>query len=131
MVTILDTTLREGELQPGVYFTKEDRLRIAEALAEVGTPRIEFPILYPNRGGRVEDVKAAVERVQENYSKTAVLQFRAYRPDLELAQSYEAKGVALYMAPTSLHRKGRFHGMEQEKVVDTFVETLLARKGRS
>ena len=60
MVTILDTTLREGELQPGVYFTQESRIRIAEALAQVGTPRIEFPIIYPNRGGRIEDVKAAV-----------------------------------------------------------------------
>ena len=128
MVTILDTTLREGELQPGVYFTKESRIRIAEALAEIGTPRIEFPIIYPNRGGKIEDVKAAVERVQENYSKTAVLQFRAYRPDLELAQSYDAKGVALFMAPTSLHRKGRFRGMEQQKVIDTFAETLELAK---
>lgn len=128
MVTILDTTLREGELQPGVYFTKETRLRVAEALAEVGTPRIEFPITYPNRGGRVEDIKAAVQRVQENYSKTAILQFRAYRPDVELAQGYDAEGAALYMAPTSIHRKGKLHGMEQQKVIDTFVETLeLAR----
>jgi len=128
MVTILDTTLREGELQPGVYFTKESRLRVAEALAEVGTPRIEFPIIYPNRGGEVEDIKAAVQRVQDNYSKTAVLQFRAYRPDVELAQAYDAKGAALFMAPTSIHRKGRFRGMEQEKVIDTFVETLELAK---
>jgi isopropylmalate/homocitrate/citramalate synthase len=34
-----------GVLQPGVYFTKESRVRVAEALAEVGTPRIEFPIV--------------------------------------------------------------------------------------
>jgi 2-isopropylmalate synthase len=128
MVTILDTTLREGELQPGVYFTKESRVRVAEALAEVGTPRIEFPIVYPKRGGRVEDVKAAVQRVQESYSRTAVLQFRAYREDLELAQNYDARGVALFMAPTSIHRRGKFHGMEEQKVIDTFVETLELAK---
>jgi len=128
MVTILDTTLREGELQPGVYFTKESRLRVAEALAEVGTPRIEFPIVYPNRGGRVEDIKEAMQRVQESYSKTAVLQFRAYRPDVELAQDYDAQGCALYMAPTSIHRKGKFRGMEQQKVIDTFVENLQLAK---
>lgn len=128
MVTILDTTLREGELQPGVYFTQESRIRIAEALAQVGTQRIEFPIIYPNRGGKIEDVKAAVQRVQENYSKTAVLQFRAYKADVELAQSYDAKGVALFMAPTSLHRQGKFRGMKQQKVIDTFVETLELAK---
>lgn len=128
MVTILDTTLREGELQPGVYFTKESRIKIAEALAEIGTPRIEFPLVYPNRGGKIDDVKAAVDRVQKNFSKMAVLQFRAYKPDVELAQSYDADGVALYMAPTSLHRQGKFKGMEQDKVIESFAETLeLAR----
>jgi isopropylmalate/homocitrate/citramalate synthase len=128
VVTILDTTLREGELQPGVYFTKDSRIRVAEALAEIGTSRIEFPIVYPNRGGRVEDIKTAVQRVQENYSKTAVLQFRAYRQDLELAQNYDAKGVALFMAPTSLHRQGKFKGMEQQTVINTLVETLELAK---
>ncbi len=129
MVTILDTTLREGELQPGVYFGKESRSRIAEALAEIGTPRIEFPLVYPQRGGKMDDVKTAVTNVQENYGKTAVLQYRAYRPDVELSQAYDAKGCALFMAPTSLHRKGKLHGLEQEKVIATFIETLeLARE---
>ena len=129
MVTILDSTLREGELQPGIYFNKENRTRIAETLAEIGTPRIEFPLVYPKRGGKMEDIKAAVTIVQENYGKTAVLQYRAFRPDVELSQAYDAKGCALFMAPTSLHRKGKLHGLEQEKVIDTFVETLeLAKK---
>jgi len=128
MVTILDTTLREGELQPGVYFTKESRIKIAEALAEVGTPRIEFPLVYPNRGGKIDDVREAVDRVQKNFSKMAVLQFRAYKSDVELAQSYDADGVALYMAPTSLHRQGKFKGMEQDKVIETFAETLELAK---
>ncbi|MEM3049063.1 MAG: hypothetical protein QXK72_07625, partial [Candidatus Bathyarchaeia archaeon] len=106
------------------YFNKEARIRIAEALAEIGTPRIEFPLLYPQRGGNPDDVKAAVSVVQENYGKTAVLQYRAYKADVELSQSYDAKGCALFMAPTSLHRKGKFHGLERQKVIDTFVETL-------
>ena len=129
MVTVLDSTLREGELQPGIYFSKENRTRIAEALAEIGTSRIEFPLVYPQRGGKIEDIKTAVTTVQENYGKTAVLQYRAYRPDVELSQAYDAKGCALFMAPTSLHRRGKLHGLEQEKVIDTFVETLeLAKK---
>ena len=43
-IRILDTTLREGELQPGVYFTKEARIIISKALETVGTQRIELPI---------------------------------------------------------------------------------------
>jgi isopropylmalate/homocitrate/citramalate synthase len=125
MVTILDSTLREGELQPGVYYTKEGRVKVARALAEVGTPRIEFVIVYPSRGGKLEDVKAAVDEVQECYSGvTAVLHARALREDVELARAYDAKGCAVYMAPTSLHRRGKFHGMEQQKVIDNFVSVL-------
>jgi isopropylmalate/homocitrate/citramalate synthase len=40
-VQIHDITLRDGEQQTGVVFTKDDKVRIAEALAEAGIHRIE------------------------------------------------------------------------------------------
>ena len=130
MVVILDSTFREGELQPGVYFTKEARTKVGRALAEVGTSRIEFPLVYTSRGGKIEDVKAAVDEIQGCYSGTiAVLHCRVLKEDVELARAYDAKGCAIYMAPTGLHRKGKFHGMEQQKVIDNFVNVLeLARE---
>jgi len=125
MVTILDTTLREGELQPGLYFTRESRLEIAQALATIGTRRIEFPIAYPNRGVQVRDIEAAVHEVQENYRNTiAVLQFRALQEDVELAHAYDAKGCAVYLAPTALHRKGKLHGIDRQRVIERFVDIL-------
>ena len=36
-----DITLRDGEQQTGVIFTKDDKVRIAEGLAEAGVHRIE------------------------------------------------------------------------------------------
>ncbi len=125
MVVILDTTLREGELQPGVYYTREARITIGRALAEVGTPRIEFPLVYPSRGGKMEDVKDAVSTIQENFTNSiAVLHARVVREDIELANSYEAEGCAVYMAATGLHRREKFHGMEQQKVIERFVSAL-------
>jgi len=38
---IHDVTLRDGEQQAGVVFTADDKVRIAEALAEAGVHRIE------------------------------------------------------------------------------------------
>lgn len=125
MVIILDSTLREGELQPGVYYTSDTRVKIARALADIGTQRIEFPIIYTSRGGKIEDVKTAVDEIQGCYTNvTAILHMRALKADVELARVYDAKGCAIYMAPTALHRKGKFHGIEQQKVIENFVNVL-------
>jgi isopropylmalate/homocitrate/citramalate synthase len=125
MVIILDSTLREGELQPGVYYNKDTRVQIARALAEVGTKRIEFPIIYTSRGGKIEDVKTAVNEVQDCYTDvTAVLHMRALKADVEIARAYDATGCAIYMAPTAIHRKGKFHGIEQQRVIENFVNVL-------
>jgi isopropylmalate/homocitrate/citramalate synthase len=40
-IKIHDITLRDGEQQTGIVFTKDDKIRIAEALAEAGIHRIE------------------------------------------------------------------------------------------
>jgi len=40
-VVIHDATLRDGEQTPGVVFRKEDKIRIAQKLDEVGVERIE------------------------------------------------------------------------------------------
>ena len=40
-VEIHDATLRDGEQTPGVVFRKEDKIRIAQMLDDVGVERIE------------------------------------------------------------------------------------------
>ena len=53
-IKIHDVTLRDGEQQTGVILSKDEKIRIAEALAEAGVHRIEagMPIVSPVRQRR-------------------------------------------------------------------------------
>ena len=57
---IFDTTLRDGEQSPGFSMNLSEKLRLAEALAELGVDVIEagFPIASP---GDFEAVHAIAE----------------------------------------------------------------------
>ena len=99
MVTVLDTTLREGELQPGVYFNCKSRKEIGRALAEIGTRRIEFPIAYSPRGGRIEDIRYAIEEVKKSSNDLqTILQCRACDDDVKNASQYGADGCAVFLS---------------------------------
>ena len=50
-VEICDVTLRDGEQTPGVSFTREEKMNIAQVLDQIGVEVIEagFPITSPTR----------------------------------------------------------------------------------
>src|SRR6202166_1615527 len=53
-----DITLRDGEQQSGVIFTKDDKIRIAEALAGDGVHRIEagMPVVSPSDTAAIKEI---------------------------------------------------------------------------
>jgi 2-isopropylmalate synthase len=62
-VIIFDTTLRDGEQSPGFSMNISEKVRLAEALAELGVDVIEagFPIASP---GDFDSVTAIAEQVR-------------------------------------------------------------------
>src|SRR3712207_9403107 len=60
-VIVFDTTLRDGEQSPGFSMNLEEKLRMAEALAELGVDVMEagFPHASP---GDFESVRSIAER---------------------------------------------------------------------
>ena len=61
-IIIFDTTLRDGEQSPGFSMNLNEKIRMAEALTELGIDVMEagFPIASP---GDFESVKAIAETV--------------------------------------------------------------------
>jgi len=80
-ITIHDVTLRDGEQTPGVVFRKEEKLKIAHALAEAGVQRIEGGMVSVSQ----EDFDAIATMAKEIKEAEIASFCRARRDDVELA----------------------------------------------
>jgi 2-isopropylmalate synthase len=81
LVLVLDSTLREGEQTPGVYFDKHIKLAIANLLDEVGVDIIEagHPMVTP-------EIHAAVKSIaQKNLKAIVGAHSRSLKSDVDLA----------------------------------------------
>lgn len=90
-VEIHDATLRDGEQTPGVVFRKEDKIRIAQKLDEVGIERIEagMPAV-------AEEDFAAIKEITKLGLKAKIYAFaRAMTVDIDKAVECGCHGVII------------------------------------
>jgi isopropylmalate/homocitrate/citramalate synthase len=116
-VQIHDVTLRDGEQQAGVEFSADDKMRIAEALADAGIHRIEagLPAVSPSD-------KTAIERMVAADLPTEIYAFsRCMVPDVELALDCGVKGVVMEV-PASHHLIEKAYKWPVEKAIEASVE---------
>ncbi len=81
MVWVLDSTLREGEQTPGVYFDKHIKLAIANLLNEVGIDIIEagHPMV-------TQEIHSAVKSIaQKDFKSIVGAHSRSLKSDVDLA----------------------------------------------
>ncbi len=88
-IEILDTSLRDGEQQPGIIFTKEEKIEIAKKLAAAGVHRIEAG----NPAASQEDADAIKAIVDLNLGPKIFAFVRNMVEDMELAKSLGVYGV--------------------------------------
>ncbi|MBW1773370.1 MAG: pyruvate carboxyltransferase [Deltaproteobacteria bacterium] len=122
-VRIHDITLRDGEQQAGIIFTKDDKIRIAEKLAEVGVHRIEagMPAVSPN------DEKAIREIVKRNLSPDIFCFCRCMIKDVKLAADCGADGIVIEI-PASKHLLEQGYKWPLEKAIDLSVKATAYAK---
>ncbi len=127
-VIIFDTTLRDGEQSPGFSMNLHEKLRMAQALAELGVDVIEagFPIASP---GDFESVKLIAEEVRGPVIAGLA---RTGRADIlraaEAVRGAERPRIHVFLSTSPLHMKYKLR-MEPEAVLQLAVDSVtLARQ---
>ncbi|MGC8530553.1 MAG: 2-isopropylmalate synthase [Acidiphilium sp.] len=126
-VIMFDTTLRDGEQSPGFSMNLDEKLRMAEALAELGVDVIEagFPIASP---GDFESVRKIAETVKGPVIAGLA---RSGRDDIlraaEAVKPAERKRIHTFISTSPLHMKYKLR-MEPEAVLEAVTRSVeLAR----
>jgi isopropylmalate/homocitrate/citramalate synthase len=122
-VKVHDITLRDGEQQAGIIFTKDDKIRIAEKLAEIGVHRIEtgMPAVSPND-------EAAIREIAKRNLPSEIFCFcRCMVPDVKLAADCGVGGIVIEI-PSSKHLIEQGYQWPLEKAIDLSIKATAAAK---
>lgn len=122
-IEILDTTLRDGEQQPGIIFNKKDKVEIAKKLASAGVHRIEAGTPAVSK----EDADAIKEIVDLDLGSKVFCFVRNMVSDMKLAKECGAYGV-LAEIPGSEHLLKFGKKWTVDKAIKAAVESTLAAK---
>ncbi len=127
-VIIFDTTLRDGEQSPGFSMNLAEKLRMAEALAELGVDVMEagFPIASPGDFESVQEIARTV--------RGPVICGLARTGQADILRAAEAllpaerKRIHVFLSTSPLHMKYKLR-MEPDAVLELAIASVtLARQ---
>ena len=128
MITIFDTTLRDGEQSPGASMNLAEKLKVAQALVELGVDVIEagFPIASP---GDFE----AVREIANNFQGSTICGLaRCAESDIDRAwealQGNPDPRIHVFLATSAIHREFKLK-MTPDEIVKRSVEGVKRAVG--
>ena len=109
-IEILDTTLRDGEQEPGIIFTREDKVAIAKRLDAAGVHRIEAGCPMTS-----EEDAAAIKEICALGLKAKIYCFvRGVMSDMDVAKACGVDGVVIEVPGSEQMLQGGMRwGMEK------------------
>jgi isopropylmalate/homocitrate/citramalate synthase len=122
-IELHDITLRDGEQQAGVVFTKDDKIRIAEALAEVGVHRIEAGMPSVSK----DDADAIKDIVRRRLGPKIFAFCRCMKSDVQQAVDCGVDGIVIEI-PSSKHIIQYAYGWPLEKAIELSIEATQYAK---
>jgi isopropylmalate/homocitrate/citramalate synthase len=110
-IFIVDGTLREGEQSPGVHFTTDEKLQIAQELDRIGVPLLDvgMPSVSP-------DEREAIRAIaQAGLSASIGVSCRLNRNEVDQSVACGADEIFLICSVSPLHLRYKL-GMDEEGV---------------
>jgi len=124
-VYFFDTTLRDGEQTPGVALKADEKVKIAEALDQLGVDVIEAGFAVVSKGEF-----EAVRRISGLGLEAKVCSLsRCDRGDIDAAIDAGVDWVHIFIATSDLHMKYKLN-LSREQVVERAVESVEYAKER-
>lgn len=118
-VTVVDTTLRDGEQTAGVVFANEEKILIAEMLSDLGVDQLEVGI--PTMGG---DEKNAIKEIVKRNLKSSIMAWnRAVVSDIEQSIDCGVDAVAISISVSDIHIQHKLR-TSREWVLENMIKSV-------
>lgn len=117
-IQIHDVTLRDGEQQAGLAFNYDDKIRIAEGLAEAGVHRIEAGMPVVSK----DDARVVSDLAKRNLGPKIYSFARCMVEDVQRAVDSGVGGVIMEV-PASPHLIEKGYRWELERAIDLSIES--------
>lgn len=123
-LTIVDTTLRDGEQTAGVVFSNQEKLRIARLLDELGVHQIEAGVAV--MGG---DEKKAITEIAKLGLKASIMGWnRAVISDIEASLACGVDAVAISISTSDIHIEHKLMTTRDDVLERMVKATTFAKK---
>ena len=117
-ISVLDSTLREGEQHPGVSFTNKQRIQIAWMLDYFGVDQIEIsPVVS------IDHAEATKTIIKQGLKADIVAHGRALTDDIDISLKCDASWVAAYLGISDIHMKDKLK-ISRTEALERAVRTV-------
>lgn len=123
-LTLCDCTLRDGEQQAGVVFTKEDKVEIAKLLDSMKIPEIEAGMPCNSQ----EDADAIAEITQQCHNSKITACVRGLEKDFDLAADIGVWGITISLPIGVLQRQYKLKWDDDTYIQNMYRLTEYAKK---
>ena len=122
-VYVFDTTLRDGEQTPGISFTLEEKIKIAQQLDKLGIDIIEAGMPVVSEG----DYKACKEISKLGLNAEIIGLARINREDIEKVIECDMNSIHVFIATSDLHMKNKLQMTPDEVLSAISTEIEFAK----